>query len=211
MERKSFERYIDDIIDKNPLTLEEEKELSLRIMNGDRKAADKLVTSNLKFVISIARQYQNQGVDFDDLVSEGNIALLQAAYKYDARKSEGRFVGYALPFIRRNIEECLSKNTVMFSVDAPLGGRDNVNLLNVLPNEDSPAADSLINHNSISDRLSNAIGYLNERERSVIQMLYGIDCDKLTMVEAANALGLKRERVRQIRDKALRIIKKHNK
>ena len=84
MERKLIDRYFDEIINLNPLSVEEERNLSERILQGDGRAADKLATANLKFVVAIARQYQGNGVDIEDLISEGNIAMLQAAYKYDA-------------------------------------------------------------------------------------------------------------------------------
>ena len=209
MERKLIDRYFDEIINLNPLSIEEEKNLSERILQGDGRAADKLVTANLKFVVAIARQYQGNGVDIEDLISEGNIAMLQAAYKYDASKSQGRFVSFALPFIRKSMEKALSDTQFVFSVDAPLGGRDNVSLLDVIQNTDSPLADSLINDNALSDSMQSGLSLLDERERNVIKYLYGIGCDKHTMAETGVMLGLKRERVRQLRDKALRKMKKN--
>lgn len=223
MERKSFERYIDDIVATDKLSADEERELSQRIMKGDQRAVDKLATANLKFVVAMARKYQGKGVDIDDLVAEGNIALLKAAGKFDAAKSGSRFTSYAAPFISKAFEEAIGKYdetvpkasdanavaTHKMSVDAPLNGRDNVSMLNILPNEDSPYADTLITQNALSDEMESGLLMLDEREQNVVRMYFGIGCEKLTMAEIGQQLSLKRERVRQIRDKALRKMRKN--
>lgn len=222
MDRKSFDRYIDDIASTSKLSVEEERLLSQQILNGDKRAIDKLTTANLKFVIVLSRQYQGKGVDFDDLVAEGNIALFKAACKFDATKSNSRFTSYAAPFVHKALEDYINKyndtnnesshnvqsSNSTVSIDAPLHGRDNVSYLNIIPNEDSPLADSLLSQNAVSDDIANGMMALNERERDVIRLYYGIGCEKQTMAEIATVLELKRERVRQIRDKALRKMRK---
>lgn len=223
MDRKSFDRYIDDIASTSKLSVEEERLLSQRILQGDKRAIDKLTTANLKFVIVLSRQYQGKGVDFDDLVAEGNIALFKAACKYDATKSNCRFTSYAAPFVHKALEETIRKYDDMnkdsssnsqsskqkVSIEAPLNGRDNVSYLNILPNDDSPLADSLVTQNAVSDEIANGLILLNDRERDVIRLYFGINCEKQTMAEIASVLELKRERVRQIRDKALRKMRKN--
>lgn len=209
MKRESYDIYLDDIIRNNPLSQAEEYNLSLRIKQGDREALDLLVTSNLKFVIYIAKQYQGQGIEFEDLVSEGNLALIQAASKFDATTTEGRFVSYASSYIRKALTAAIKSNGDEVSVDAPLGNKTNVSLLNIIPDNKIPSSDHSLFNSSISDQLYKGLFLLNDRERQVIELLYGIGNDMHTMYEVAVQMNLKRERVRQIRDKALRKMKKN--
>lgn len=209
MKRESYDIYLDDIIRNNPLSQAEEYNLSLRIKQGDREALDLLVTSNLKFVIYIAKQYQGQGIEFEDLVSEGNLALIQAASKFDATTTEGRFVSYASSYIRKALTAAIKSNGDEVSVDAPLGNKTNVSLLNIIPDNKIHSSDHSLFNSSISDQLYKGLFLLNDRERQVIELLYGIGNDMHTMYEVAVQMNLKRERVRQIRDKALRKMKKN--
>ena len=223
-DRNSLDRYIEEICREQVLTADEERELAGRIARGDGKAAEKLVTANLCFVISMANKYRGRGVDVEDLVSEGNIALMNAAAKFDASRS--RFVSYAVPMVRRAMEQAVESQGALYrvprgeataaekrrsralSVDAPLGGRENINLLSLLVNPNAPEADAMFEDSPHGSLLADALGVLDERERRVVAAVFGIGCERLTMAEAAAEMGLKRERVRQIRDKAVKKLSK---
>lgn len=223
-DRNSLDRYIEEICREQVLTADEERDLSLRIARGDSKAAEKLVTANLRFVISIANKYRGRGVAVEDLVSEGNIALMDAARKFDASRS--RFVSYAVPVVRRAMENAIETQGQLYrvprgeataaekrrsralSVDAPLGGRENISLLSLLVNPNAPEADAQFEADARGSVLGTALGALDERERKVVAALFGVGCERLTMAEVAAEMGLKRERVRQIRDKAVRKLHK---
>lgn len=223
-DRNSLDRYIEEICREQVLTADEERELAGRIAWGDGKAAEKLVTANLRFVISMANKYRGRGVEVEDLVSEGNIALMNAAAKFDASRS--RFVSYAVPMVRRAMEQAVESQGALYrvprgeataaekrrsralSVDAPLGGRENINLLSLLVNPNAPEADAMFEDSPHGSLLADALGVLDERERRVVAAVFGIGCERLTMAEAAAEMGLKRERVRQIRDKAVRKLSK---
>ncbi len=223
-DRNSLDRYIEEICREQVLTADEERELAGRIARGDGKAAEKLVTANLRFVISMANKYRGRGVEVEDLVSEGNIALMNAAAKFDASRS--RFVSYAVPMVRRAMEQAVESQGALYrvprgeataaekrrsralSVDAPLGDRENINLLSLLVNPNAPEADAMFEDSPHGSLLADALGVLDERERRVVAAVFGIGCERLTMAEAAAEMGLKRERVRQIRDKAVRKLSK---
>lgn len=223
-DRNSLDRYIEEICRGQVLTADEERDLSVRIARGDSKAAEKLVTANLRFVISIANKYRGRGVAVEDLVSEGNIALMDAARKFDASRS--RFVSYAVPVVRRAMENAIETQGQLYrvprgeataaekrrsralSVDAPLGGRENISLLSLLVNPNAPEADAQFEADARGSVLGTALGALDERERKVVAALFGVGCERLTMAEVAAEMGLKRERVRQIRDKAVRKLHK---
>lgn len=223
-DRNSLDRYIEEICREQVLTADEERELAGRIARGDGKAAEKLVTANLRFVISMANKYRGRGVEVEDLVSEGNIALMNAAAKFDASRS--RFVSYAVPMVRRAMEQAVESQGALYrvprgeataaekrrsralSVDAPLGGRENINLLSLLVNPNAPEADAMFEDSPHGSLLADALCVLDERERRVVAAVFGIGCERLTMAEAAAEMGLKRERVRQIRDKAVRKLSK---
>ena len=204
MEDSIFNKYLDEIGKEALLSDQEERELSEKILQGDQRALSKLVEANLRFVVTIARQYRGQGVEMEDLVSEGNMGLMKAAAKFDASKGV-RFVNYAVVYVRQQIEKAIAQQSGLYqvpkdvkhdeverqqsmplSVDAPLGHRTNMSLLSVLVNQDAPLAD----------------------ERKVINSYFGIGQEHETMAEIAEDLDLKRERVRQIRDKAIRKLRK---
>ena len=218
MEDSILNKYLDEIGREQLLSQEEEARLSARVLKGDERALNKLIEANLRFVIVIARQYQGQGLSMEDLVSEGNLGLMKAAGKYDATRGL-RFVNYAVVFIRRQIEKALQKESAeqrvestrdgqTRSVDAPLGSKANVSLLSVLVNTNSPQADQRVYDASIESAIEYAIHSLDERERQVINAYFGIGQDHMTMAEIADDMQLKRERVRQIRDKAIRHLRK---
>lgn len=225
MEDSALNRYLDEIGKEQLLTNEEERQLAERIAKGDSRALSKLVEANLKFVVTVARQYKGKGVAMEDLVSEGNIGLMKAAAKFDATKGV-RFVNYAVVHIRQAIEKAIDQQgglyqvpkdvkqdlarqqSIPLSVDAPLGHRTNMSLLSVLVNKDAPLADERVHSEAIEDAIEYALGTLDDRERRVVNAFFGIDQEHETMAEIAEDMDLKRERVRQIRDKSVRKLRK---
>ncbi len=180
--------------------------------NEDKKQRDELVSKNIGYVVTLARQYSSELLSTDDLISEGSIGMIKAAEKYDPSRGKP-FVTFAAPYIRHSIEEAIRKVTgevPVLSTDEslPVGSKNNYTLLNVLEDKDAPKADHGVEQNALSDDLVRAIDFLNEREQAVIRGIYGVDEERKTMAEIGMALGLKRERVRQIRDKALRKLRK---
>ena len=162
----------------------------------------------------------------EDLVSEGNIGLMKAASKYDARKGV-RFVNYAVVYVREAIEKYIDQQAGLYqvpkdvkdevvarqqsmplSVDAPLGHRTNVSLLSVLVNQDAPMADERVHSDAVEEAVEFALGVLDPRETKVVNAFFGIGQERETMAEIAEDLDVKRERVRQIRDKAVRKLRK---
>ena len=172
---------------------------------------DQLVTQNLGYVITLARQYKSDILSTDDLISEGTIGMMKAAQKYDPSRGKP-FVTFAAPYIRQAIEQAISRldtETNVRSTDEslPRGSRNNYTLLNVLEDTSSPRADAHIEQ-TLSDDMLSGISRLDERQQAVICRYFGIDCERQTMAEIGMELGLKRERVRQIRDTALRKLEK---
>jgi RNA polymerase primary sigma factor len=173
---------------------------------------DALITGNMGYVVTLARQYKSELLSTDDLISEGSIGLMKAADKFDPSRGKP-FVTFAAPFIRRSIEDAISRLTgevpVMSTDESlPIGSNNNYTLLNVLEDKGAPRTDAALEQNTLSDNMTKAINTLNEREQAVIKRCFGIDCQHMTMAEIGEQLGLKRERVRQIRDKAMRKLKK---
>ena len=211
MEDSAFNKYLDEIGRESLLTTDEERQLSERIHQGDQRALNKLIGANLRFVVSVARQYKGQGVEMEDLVSEGNMGLMKAAAKFDASKGV-RFVNYAVVQIRQQIEKAIEQQTrqqsMPLSVDAPLGHRTNMSLLSVLVNSNAPMADERIHSEAIEEAVEFALGSLDKREAQVVNAFFGINQEHETMAEIAEDMELKRERVRQIRDKAVRKLRK---
>ena len=168
--------------------------------------------ANLRFVVKVAAQYRGKGLELDDLISEGNIGLMKAAAKFDASRGT-RFVNYAVVQVRQEIERALDRQNGRqpMSVDAPMKGRSNMSLLSVLVNADSPMADRRVYSEAIENAIEFALLSLSERERRVVDAFYGIGREHETLAEIAEDMELKRERVRQIRDRALRRIRKNYK
>lgn len=262
---QSLDKYLQEIGREQLLTVEEEVELSQRIRKGDRQALDTLVKSNLRFVVSVAKQYQNQGLSLPDLINEGNVGLIKAAEKFDETRGF-KFISYAVWWIRQTILQALaeqsrivrlplnqvsavnkiSKAITKFeqdherkpspeelselvnelpekindslrasgrhvSVDAPfVEGEDN-SPLDVMENTDAPAADHALINESLQMEISRALDILNERERDIIEMSFGISQPEMTLEEIGDRFGLTRERVRQIREKAIRKLRIANK
>ena len=226
MEESGLNRYLDEIGRESLLSAEEERALAERTKRGDKRAMNKLIEANLRFVVSIASQYKGKGLPMDDLVSEGNLGLMKAVGKFDASKGT-RFVNYAVVHVRQQIERAISQQAGLYqlprdvkqeaaarlqsqplSVDAPLGHRTNMSLLSVLVNRDAPLADERVHSEAIEDAIEYALASLDERESRVVNAFFGISQEHETMAEIAEDMDLKRERVRQIRDKAVRKLRK---
>ena len=257
-ESASLEKYLQEIGKEEMISAEEEVELAQRIRHGDQKALERLTRANLRFVVSVAKQYQNQGLSLPDLINEGNLGLLKAAERFDETRGF-KFISYAVWWIRQSIlqaiseqsrivrlplnqvgsvnkitreinrfeqenerrpsvdeiaekidlpedkiDEALSINGHHISMDAPfIDGEDN-SLLDVMPNNDAPMADMSLVAESLKAEIQNALSVLNERERNVIEASYGINSPELTLEEIGEKFGLTRERVRQIKEKAIR-------
>ena len=221
------EKYIEEIVQEQLLSNEEEQALAAKIKLGDAKALEKLTKANLKFVVSLAHHYKNQGLGEDDLVSEGNIGMMHAAQKFDGTKGI-RFVSYAAPYIRKAMEEAIKEQTALYklpkdekskferkrthaiSIDQPIpvGSSNNFTLQHVLENEDAPQADEHLNKELLNFEIQKGLNELNEREKRIIIAIYGLNGTHYTIAEIAENMGLKRERVRQIRNKALRKLHK---
>ncbi len=260
-ESASLDKYLQEIGRKELITVEEEVELAQRIRQGDKEALDKLVSANLRFVVSVAKQYQNQGLSLPDLIDEGNLGLIKAAQKFDETRGF-KFISYAVWWIRQSILQALAEQARIVrlplnqvgslnkiskalsrfeqeherrpsaeelaeelqvpvekisdtikvsgrhvSVDAPfVDGEDN-SLLDVLPNDDSPMADSSLNQESLAKEVNRALEQLNPRERDILKMFFGIGCQEMTLEEIGATFDLTRERVRQIKEKAIRRLK----
>ena len=257
-ESESLEKYLQEIGHEELLSTDEEVELAQRIRKGDRKALDKLTKANLRFVVSVAKQYQNQGLSLPDLINEGNLGLIKAAEKFDETRGF-KFISYAVWWIRQSILQAIAEqsrivrlplnqvgsvnkinrmlnkfeqenerrpsvdeisertdlpedkvgeamlaNTRHVSVDAPfVDGEDN-SLLDVLINDDAPMADRQLVIESLREEISNVLNTLSDRERCVIKAFYGIGEPEMTLEEIGSKYGLTRERVRQIKEKAIR-------
>lgn len=257
-ESASLDKYLQEIGKEDLITVEEEVELAQRIRKGDQKALEKLTRANLRFVVSVAKQYQNQGLSLPDLINEGNLGLIKAAEKFDETRGF-KFISYAVWWIRQSILQALAEQSRIvrlplnqvgslnkinkaysrfeqenerrpspeeladsldlpaekvadtlrvsgrhISVDAPfVEGEDN-SLLDVLVNDDSPVADRTLINESLSTEVERALSTLTERERDIIKLFFGINCQEMTLEEIGEKFGLTRERVRQIKEKAIR-------
>ncbi len=257
-ESASLDKYLQEIGKEELITVEEEVELAQRIKKGDQVALEKLTRANLRFVVSVAKQYQNQGLSLPDLINEGNLGLIKAGQKFDETRGF-KFISYAVWWIRQSIIQAVAEQSRMVrlplnqvgsvmkikkafakfeqeherkpspeelaetlelpadkvadtlrvsgrhvSVDAPfVDGEDN-SLLDVLVNNDSPNADRALMMESLGKEINRALATLTERETDIIRMFFGIGCQEMTLEEVAEQFGLTRERVRQIKEKAIR-------
>lgn len=257
-ESASLDKYLQEIGKEDLITVEEEVGLAQRIRKGDQRALEKLTRANLRFVVSVAKQYQNQGLSLPDLINEGNLGLIKAAEKFDETRGF-KFISYAVWWIRQSILQALAEQSRIvrlplnqvgslnkinkafsrfeqeherrpspeelaetldlpaekvadtlrvsgrhISVDAPfVEGEDN-SLLDVLVNDDSPVADKTLINESLSTEVERALATLTERERDIIRLFFGINCQEMTLEEIGEKFGLTRERVRQIKEKAIR-------
>lgn len=260
-ESASLDKYLQEIGRQELISVDEEVELAQRIRQGDQAALDKLVNANLRFVVSVAKQYQNQGLSLSDLINEGNVGLIKAAQKFDETRGF-KFISYAVWWIRQAILQAIAEQSNMVrvplnqsglihktnkaqsrfeqlherraspeelaeeldlpiekvietlrynsrsvSVDAPFADGEDNSLLDVLPNNDSPMADSTVNQESLSKEVARVLEQLTPRERDIIKMYYGINCQEMTLEEIGLKFNLTRERVRQIKEKAIQRLK----
>ena len=176
------------------------------------KEQEQLVTANMGYVITLARQYKSDALSTDDLISEGSIGLMKAATKFDPARGKA-FVTFAAPYIRRSIEKAISRLETSVDVRAtdeslPVGSRNNYTLLNVLEDKNAEKADAIVEEDTLNDDLVACIDVLNDREREVVSRYYGLKGWRQTMAEIGEDMDLKRERVRQERDKAVRKLRK---
>jgi RNA polymerase primary sigma factor len=258
----TLDKYLADIAKEALLTTDEEVELAQRIKQGDQVALDKLVRANLRFVVSVAKQYQNQGLSLQDLINEGNLGLVKAAQRFDETRGF-KFISYAVWWIRQSILQAVAeqariirlpmnqvgalakvKKTVSLleqklerrptvkevadelgmpddkvdqllnlssravSTDAPLDDEDDTSFLDVYVAEDSVQTDSAVEQESTSKAIRNSLDRLNEKERTIIYMYFGLGTSReYSLEEIAMKLNISRERTRQIRDRALKRLK----
>ena len=257
-ESASLDKYLQEIGREDLITVEEEVELAQAIKKGDRQALEKLTKANLRFVVSVAKQYQNQGLSLPDLINEGNLGLIKAAEKFDETRGF-KFISYAVWWIRQSILQALAEQSRIvrlplnqvgsinkiskafqkfeqenerkpsaeelaleldipvekvidslkvsgrhISMDAPfVEGEDN-SLLDVQVNDDAPVADQALIDESLQKEIERALSTLIERESEIIKMFYGLGMQEMTLEEIGDKFQLTRERVRQIKEKAIR-------
>ena len=262
-ESASLDKYLQEIGHEELLSVDEEVELAQKIKKGDRQALERLTRANLRFVVSVAKQYQNQGLSLPDLINEGNVGLIKAAEKFDETRGF-KFISYAVWWIRQSIlqaiaeqsrivrlplnqvgsvnkinrelnkfeqeherrpsvneiadridlpeekvEEAMKANNRHVSMDAPfVDGEDN-SLLDVLADNDMPMADKALVQESLRKEIDRAIELLNDREQKVVRAFFGIGSPEMTLEEIGEKYNLTRERVRQIKEKAIRRLR-HN-
>ena len=260
----ALDKYLVEIGREELISTDEEVELAQRIHHGDREALERLTRANLRFVVSVAKQYQNQGLALNDLINEGNLGLIKAAQKFDETRGF-KFISYAVWWIRQSIlqaiseqsrsvriplnqigfqskltkaivnfeqeferrpsaqeladiletdvskvQEALGMNGKKVSVDAPFQDDDSNSLIDIMTDESAPGTDNLMEKESLSSDLEAAFSRLGEREAQVLKMLFGIGRNEMTAEEVANSLNLTRERVRQIKERALRRLREND-
>jgi len=258
-ESASLDKYLQEIGREELITAEEEVILAKKIKDGDQSALEKLTRANLRFVVSVAKQYQNQGLSLPDLINEGNLGLIKAARRFDETRGF-KFISYAVWWIRQSILQALAEQSRIVrlplnqvgslnkinkayskleqeferepsaeeladildlpidkvsdtmkvsgrhvSMDAPFANGEESSLLDVLVNLDSPKADNGLMNESLSREIDRALSTLTERERDVVKLFFGIGLNHgLTLEEIGDKFDLTRERVRQIKEKAIR-------
>ena len=262
-ESASLDKYLQEIGREALITVDREVELAGRIRNGDRAALEELTRANLRFVVSVAKQYQNQGLSLPDLIDEGNLGLIKAAEKFDETRGF-KFISYAVWWIRQSILQALAEQARIVrlplnqsgllnkinkayqrfeqeherkpsaeelaeimdlpvdkiadtlkmsgrqvSVDAPFVEGEENSLIDVMVNEDSPNADHRLINESLSREIDRALEQLHPREADILRNFFGIGVPEKTLEEIGIELNLTRERVRQIKEKAIKKLK-HN-
>jgi len=261
-ETASLDKYLQDIGREELITAEEEVELARRIKSGDDRALEKLVKANLRFVVSVAKQYQNQGLSLPDLINEGNLGLIKAAQRFDETRGF-KFISYAVWWIRQSILQALAEQsrlvrlplnqvgslnkikkatsrleqeyerppsveeiaqkldipehkldkalritTRYVSMDAPIAEDEDTKFLDVFVSDDTPRTDTNLMRESLNKEIQRSLSTLTEKERDVINLYYGIGMNHgLTLDEIGAKFNLTRERVRQIKEKAIRRLK----
>ena len=260
-ESASLDKYLQEIGREELITVEEEVELAQRIRKGDRRALEKLTRANLRFVVSVAKQYQNQGLSLPDLINEGNLGLIKAAEKFDETRGF-KFISYAVWWIRQSILQALAEQSRLvripsnqvgimskvnqfihqyvqthehrptigeicdaleldpervqnaiesyghhISVDAPLVDDDQSSLLDVLSSNEADTEEKNLIYESLANELERSLATLPDRERTIVKMFFGIGYSEKSLEEIGEEIGLSRERVRQIKEKALRLLR----
>lgn len=258
---RSLDLYLQEIGREELISVDEEVELSRRIREGDERALDKLVRANLRFVVSVAKQYQNQGIPLPDLIDEGNIGLIKAARKFDETRGF-KFISYAVWWIRQSILQAIADqsrivrlplnqvgslnkinklvsqfeqdnqrrpspeelaelldipaekvgDTLMssgrhVSVDAPFTDGEDNTMLDTMAANDTPDTDDALILESLRREIERVLTHLDSRERDIVRMSFGLGCTEMSLDEIAGRFDLTRERVRQIREKAIRRLK----
>ena len=264
-ESASLEKYLQEIGHQDLLTADEEVELAQQIKKGDRKALERLTKANLRFVVSVAKQYQNKGLSLPDLINEGNLGLIKAAERYDETRGF-KFISYAVWWIRQSILQAIAEqsrivrlplnqvgsvnriarelnkfeqenerkpsveemadridlpeekiaeamkiNTHHVSMDAPFADGEDNSLLDFMPNTDSPSTDNVLDQESLRTEIGRVLDVLNDREQKVIKAFFGIGMQEMTLEEIGDKYNLTRERVRQIKEKAIRRLRYNTK
>jgi len=203
--------YLKDIARHPLLTREEEVELSRRCREGDEEACQRLVSSNLRFVVAIAKRYQGSGVPLADLVNEGNLGLIRGAQRFDGDRGV-RFTSYAIWWIRQAIGQAIerdrpvrgSKERRYVSFDQPVADAADLCLQEVVADTHLEPADELVNRHELRDVLESGLSCLPEREQRVLRRYFGLDNEPpMTLDQIGAQLGVSRERVRQLKDRGL--------
>ena len=258
-EAQSLDKYLQEIGKVSLLTAEDEIELAIKIKNGDPQALEKLTRANLRFVVSVAKQYQNQGLSLGDLINEGNLGLIKAARRFDETRGF-KFISYAVWWIRQSILQALAEQSRIvrlplnrvgvlnrigkayrnleqeferepsaeeianelemdvqdisetlqasgkhLSFDAPFAQDEESRLLDVLENEELPAPDTSLMSESLHAEIEKALSKLSEHEAEVIKLYFGLSNEQpMTLEEIGDRFNLTRERIRQIKEKAIR-------
>lgn len=264
-ESAALEKYLQEIARKPMVSAEEEAELARRIHQGDDAALNTLVNANLRFVVSVAKQYQSQGLSLLDLIDEGNLGLIKAAQKFDETKGF-KFISYAVWWIRQSImqalaeqsrmvrlplnqvgllskinkesatfeqehgfkpsatqlaeilnlptdkiEEALKSGTKSVSIDTPIGDDSDTSMVEMIPNSNTPATDSRLADESLSQEIDRALSTLGGRSGDILKKFFGLGCPAKTLEEIGEEFNLTRERVRQIKEKAIRQLRNNSK
>ena len=203
-ESASFERYLQEIGKESLLSTDEEVELAQSIRRGDEKALDKLVRSNLRFAVSVAKQYQNQGMSLPDLINEGNLGLIKAAQKFDETRGF-KFISYAVWWIRQSIIQALAEQSRL--VRLPINQSGTLSRLQKVSAKFEQVNGRTPSDESLSREINCVLHTLSDREAEIIRRSFGIGCQELTIEEISDKFGVTRERVRQIKEKAIRRLK----
>ena len=260
-DRDSVNLYLKDISHIKILSAEEEKEIALKAKAGDKRARDKLIAANTRFVVSVAKQYQGQGLDLEDLISEGNAGLIRAADKFDPDRG-WKFISYAVWWIRQSIMQALSdksrtirlplsqvalynkirkataefmsknerepslseleeatgipeakiltiinSSSKMISVDSPLKDEEHGTFIDIIPNQNIQRTDHDTIKESKEREMQEILKDLGPRNHDIIRMYFGIGCTPLTLEQIADRFGVHSERIRQLKEESLNIIK----
>ena len=258
-ESQSLDKYLQEIGRVNLLTPDQEIDLAIKIKNGDQSALEKLTKANLRFVVSVAKQYQNQGLSLGDLINEGNLGLIKAAKRFDETRGF-KFISYAVWWIRQSILQALAEQSRIVrlplnrvgalnkigkaysnleqeferepsameiaqeldmdvseiadnlkiagrhvSMDAPFAQGEENRLLDVIENDQQPSPDYTLMNESLKSEIKRALSTLSDREAEVIKLYFGLNKEhSMTLEEIGERFNLTRERVRQIKEKAIR-------